>query len=372
MRQNGLKVGYLPQNPDIPEDATVMSYAFKGAEEEWKVQSNLLRLGITDLEMPVPALSGGQKRRLAMARFFAEDADLLLLDEPTNHLDEEMLTWLEETLRSFRGTILMVTHDRYFLDRVTNRILEVSQGKLYSYQANYSGFLEMKAAREEMEQASERKRRSILRIEEEWARRGCRARSTKQRARLERLEALKKQAGPRQEQTVELDSTEVRMGKKTIELSHVSKSYGEKKILEDFSYTVLKNQNLGIIGPNGCGKSTLLKIVAGLEEADAGQVQVGETIRMGYFAQEEEEMDESQRVIDYVRVIAEYITTREGRISASQMLERFLFPPQMQYAAHRKAFRRGEAETFLAGDLGRTRPMCSCWMNREIPWIFPP
>ena len=332
VRQNGLKVGYLPQNPDIPEDATVMSYAFKGAEEEWKVQSNLLRLGITDLEMPVPALSGGQKRRLAMARFFAEDADLLLLDEPTNHLDEEMLTWLEETLRSFRGTILMVTHDRYFLDRVTNRILEVSQGKLYSYQANYSGFLEMKAAREEMEQASERKRRSILRIEEEWARRGCRARSTKQRARLERLEALKKQTGPRQEQTVELDSPEVRMGKKTIELSHVSKSYGERNILKDFSYTVLKNQRLGIIGPNGCGKSTLLKIVAGLEEADAGQVQVGETIRMGYFAQEEEEMDESQRVIDYVRDIAEYITTREGRISASQMLERFLFPPQMQYA----------------------------------------
>lgn len=332
VRQNGLKVAYLPQNPEIPENATVMSYAFGEAEEAWKVQSNLLQLGITELNMPVSALSGGQKRRLAMARFFAGDADLLLLDEPTNHLDEEMLNWLEEILRSFKGAILMVTHDRYFLDRVTNRILEVSHGKIYSYEANYSGFLEMKAAREEMEQASERKRRSILRVEEEWARRGCRARSTKQRARLERLEALKKQASPRQEQTVELDSMEVRMGKKTIELSHVSKRYGEKKILEDFSYTVLKNQRVGIIGPNGCGKSTLLKIIAGQEEVDAGQVQVGETIRIGYFAQEEEEMNEDWRVIDYVKDIAEYITTKEGRISASQMLERFLFPPQMQYA----------------------------------------
>ncbi len=332
VRQNGLKVAYLPQDPEIPENATVMSYAFGEAEEAWKVQSNLLQLGITELNMPVSALSGGQKRRLAMARFFAGDADLLLLDEPTNHLDEEMLNWLEEILRSFKGAILMVTHDRYFLDRVTNRILEVSHGKIYSYEANYSGFLEMKAAREEMEQASERKRRSILRVEEEWARRGCRARSTKQRARLERLEALKKQASPRQEQTVELDSMEVRMGKKTIELSHVSKRYGEKKILEDFSYTVLKNQRVGIIGPNGCGKSTLLKIIAGQEEVDAGQVQVGETIRIGYFAQEEEEMNEDWRVIDYVKDIAEYITTKEGRISASQMLERFLFPPQMQYA----------------------------------------
>lgn len=332
IRKNGLKVSYLPQNPQIPQDATVMSYALQETEEDWKVQGNLAQLGITELSMPVAKLSGGQKRKLAMAKLFAEDADLLLLDEPTNHLDEEMLIWLEEYLRSFKGAILMVTHDRYFLDRVTNKILEVSHGEIYGYEANYSGFLEMKAQREEMELASERKRKSILRIEEEWARRGCRARSTKQRARLERLEALKKQAGPVRDQTVELDSAEVRMGKKTIELSHVSKSYGEKKILEDFSYTVLKNQRLGIIGPNGCGKSTLLKMIAGIEEPDAGEIQVGETIRMGYFAQEDQEMKEEQRVIDYVKDIAEYITTREGRISASQMLERFLFPPEMQYA----------------------------------------
>ena len=245
----------------------------------------------------------------------------------------------------------MVTHDRYFLDRVTNRILEISRGKMYGYDADYSGFLELKAAREEMELASERKRQSVLRMELEWAKRGCRARSTKQRARLERLEALKNGKAPAQDQTVELGSVETRMGKKTIELHHVSKSYGEKKILEDYSYIVLKNQRLGIIGPNGCGKSTVMKLIAGLAEPDSGKIEIGETIRIGYFAQEEQHMDDNQRVIDYVKDIAEYITTTDGKISASSLLERFLFTPDMQYAPIGKLSGGEKRRLYLLGVL---------------------
>ena len=226
----------------------------------------------------------------------------------------------------------MVTHDRYFLDRVTNKILEISHGNLYAYEANYSKFLELKAEREEMELASERKRQSVLRMELEWAKRGCRARSTKQRARLERLEALKNGKAPVRDASVELDSVETRMGKKTIELHHISKSFGEKKILDDFNYIVLRNQRLGIIGPNGCGKSTLIKIIDGMVQPDAGDVEIGETIRIGYFAQEVPDMDTDQRVIDYIRDVAEYIPTRDGKISATMMLERFLFDSAMQYA----------------------------------------
>ena len=226
----------------------------------------------------------------------------------------------------------MVTHDRYFLDRVTNKILEISHGNLYAYEANYSKFLELKAEREEMELASERKRQSVLRMELEWAKRGCRARSTKQRARLERLEALKNGKTPVRDENVELDSVETRMGKKTIELHHISKSFGEKKILDDFNYIVLRNQRLGIIGPNGCGKSTLIKIIDGVVQPDAGEVEIGETIRIGYFAQEVPDMDTNQRVIDYIRDVAEYIPTRDGKISATMMLERFLFDSAMQYA----------------------------------------
>lgn len=333
VRQNGLKIAYVPQNPAFPEQSDIRSYAFeKGAGEDWQVESNLTELGITDFDQKIEHLSGGQKRRVVLAKTLAEDFDVLLLDEPTNHLDEGMINWLEEYLRAYRGTVLMVTHDRYFLDRVTNRILEISHGKMYGYDADYSGFLELKAAREEMELASERKRQSILRMEMEWAKRGCRARTTKQRARLERLEALKNGKAPVQDQTVELGSVETRMGKKTIELHHVSKSYGEKKILEAYSYIVLKNQRLGIIGPNGCGKTTFMKMLAGLTEPDSGRIEIGETIKIGYFAQEDRQMDESQRVIDYVKDIAEYITTKDGKISASALLERFLFTPDMQYA----------------------------------------
>ena len=324
--QNGLKILYLPQNPEFP-------YALKGdPQTDWQVESYLNILGITDLAVPFDTLSGGQKRKAAMARALSQDFDVLLLDEPTNHLDMEMIGWLEEYLRNMRKTLLMVTHDRYFLDRTVNKILEISRGSLYEYETDYSGFLERKAQREEMELASERKRQSILRIETQWAQRGCRARSTKQRARLERLEALKNGKVPVRDQNIELESQTVRMGKKTIELSHISKSYGDKVLIRDFSYIFLKNQKVGFIGKNGCGKSTLMKIIAGLVSPDSGTVDRGETVRIGYFAQEEPELDPSQRVIDYVKDMGEYFRTGEGRISASQMLERFLFTPDMQYS----------------------------------------
>ena len=331
--QNGLKILYLPQNPEFPREGTLASYALKGdPQTDWQVESYLNILGITDLAVPFDTLSGGQKRKAAMARALSQDFDVLLLDEPTNHLDMEMIGWLEGYLRNMRKTLLMVTHDRYFLDRTVNKILEISRGSLYEYETDYSGFLERKAQREEMELASERKRQSILRIETQWAQRGCRARSTKQRARLERLEALKNGKVPVRDQNIELESQTVRMGKKTIELSHISKSYGDKVLIRDFSYIFLKNQKVGFIGKNGCGKSTLMKIIAGLVSPDSGTVDRGETVRIGYFAQEEPEMDPSQRVIDYVKDMGEYFRTGEGRISASQMLERFLFTPDMQYS----------------------------------------
>ena len=330
--QNGLKIAYLPQTPVFPKQATIASYALvQGSEIDWMVQSNLTKLGITEYDAMIENLSGGQKRKVALAKVLAGDFDVLLLDEPTNHLDDEMIAWLEDYLKGYKGVVLMVTHDRYFLDRVSNRILEISHGKIYGYEANYSKFLELKAEREEMEIASERKRQSILRMELEWAKRGCRARSTKQRARLERLEALKNGNVPVQEQMVEMDSVETRMGRKTIEFHHVSKGYGGKKLIEDFDYIALKNHSIGIIGPNGCGKSTLIKMIAGLIKPDEGEIEIGETIKIGYFAQEVPDMDSGQRVIDYIKEIGEYVQTKEGRITASQMLERFLFTPDMQY-----------------------------------------
>ena len=352
VRQNGLRIAYLPQNPAFPEGATIQSYIDDGETENvWMVQSNLTRLGIMEYDTQIDHLSGGQKKKVALAKILETPADLLLLDEPTNHLDNDMITWLEEYLRGFRGVVLMVTHDRYFLDRVTNKILEISHGKMYGYEANYSKFLELKAEREEMELASERKRQSVLRMELEWAKRGCRARTTKQRARLDRLEALKNGQAPVQDQSVELDSVETRMGRKTIELHHISKSYGEKKLIQDFSYIFLKNQRVGFIGPNGCGKSTLMKIIAGILRPDSGTVEKGETIRIGYFAQEEQEMDPDKRVIDYVKDIGEYFRTGEGRISASQMLERFLFTPDMQYAPIGKLSGGEKRRLYLLGVL---------------------
>ena len=352
IRQNGLKLAFVAQNPVFPDGADIRSYALEsGTDESWQVESNLTELGITDFDQKIEQLSGGQKRRVVLAKILAGNFDVLLLDEPTNHLDQEMITWLEEYLRSYRGTVLMVTHDRYFLDRVTNRILELSHGKMYGYDADYTGFLELRAAREERELATERKRQSVLRMELEWAKRGCRARTTKQKARLERLEELKNGKAPVKDQTVELDSVETRMGKKTVELHHVSKAFGEKKILNDFDYIVLKNQRLGIIGSNGCGKSTLLKMIAGIVQPDSGSIETGETVKIGYFAQEEKHMDDSQRVIDYVKDIAEYITTKDGRISATQLLERFLFTPDMQYAPIGKLSGGEKRRLYLLGVL---------------------
>ena len=332
IRQNGKKAAYLLQNPVFCADSDIAGYALDGnPDTDWKVQSNLTKLGILDYTAKMADLSGGQRRKVALAKVLAEDVDILLLDEPTNHLDEGMIIWLEDYLRNYRGVVLMVTHDRYFLDRVTNRILEVDNGKIYGYEAGYSGFLELKAQREEMELASERKRKSVLRMELEWAKRGCRARSTKQRARLERLEALKNGKVPEAEKSVDVAKISTRMGKKTIELHHISKGYGERNLIRDLDYIVLRDQRLGIIGPNGCGKSTLLKMMAGQIAPDEGEIEIGETIRIGYFAQEVPDMDNSVRVIDYIKDFGEYVQTEEGKISASAMLELFLFTPEMQY-----------------------------------------
>ena len=335
--QNGLRISYLSQHPAFPENATILSYVTAGqTEQTWNPETEahmvLNRLGIKNHEEEISHLSGGQKKRVALAAVLVNPSDVLILDEPTNHLDNEMASWLEDFLNNYKGVVIMVTHDRYFLDRVTNKILEISHGKLYSYEAKYSRFLEMKAEREEMELASERKRQSILRMEIEWAKRGCRARSTKQRARLDRLEALKNGGAPVRDKNIEIDSVETRMGKKTIELHHISKSFGDKICIRDFNYIVLKNQRLGIIGPNGCGKSTLLKIIAGIIQPDSGEVEIGDTIKIGYFSQEIEDMNRSQRVIDYIKEVAEYIPTKDGLISASKLLEQFLFDSAMQYA----------------------------------------
>ena len=367
VRQNGAKLAYLTQMHEFPEEETVLSYVVSGSASvkgnwggtdagdadimEHEARSMLNTLGILEHDAKMGTLSGGQKKRAALARTLLLPSDILILDEPTNHLDEDMIRWLEQYLRRYRGTVITVTHDRYFLDQVTNRILEISRGKIYSYDANYSKFLELKAQREEMELATERKRQSILRMELEWAARGCRARTTKQRARLDRLEALKAGKAPVFDKALELDSVETRMGKKTIELHHVSKSYEGRKIVEDFDYIFLKNQTVAFVGSNGCGKSTLLKMIAGQIPPDEGSVEFGETIQMGYFAQEIPQMDENQRVIDYVKDIAEYIPTRDGRITASQMLERFLFTPDMQYAPIGKLSGGEKRRLYLLGVL---------------------
>ena len=340
-RKKELEAAAQALETDYSEEAvtryTAMEEKFKEDggyyfEKEYDVIIRKFGFSEEERKKPLSEFSGGQQTKIAFIKLLLSKPDILLLDEPTNHLDNEMVTWLEDFLRGFKGVVIMVTHDRYFLDRVTNKILEISHGNLYAYEANYSKFLELKAEREEMELASERKRQSVLRMELEWAKRGCRARSTKQRARLERLEALKNGKAPVRDANVELDSVETRMGKKTIELYHISKSFGERKILDDFNYIVLRNQRLGIIGPNGCGKSTLIKIIDGVVQPDAGEVEIGETIRIGYFAQEVPDMDTNQRVIDYIRDVAEYIPTRDGKISATMMLERFLFDSAMQYA----------------------------------------
>lgn len=330
-----LQIGYFEQEVKGENTATCIDEIWDEfpSFNQYEVRSALAKCGLTTkhIESQIRVLSGGEQAKVRLCKLVNRDTNILLLDEPTNHLDEGMIIWLEDYLRNYRGVVLMVTHDRYFLDRVTNRILEVDNGKIYGYEAGYSGFLELKAQREEMELASERKRKSVLRMELEWAKRGCRARSTKQRARLERLEALKNGKVPEAEKSVDVAKISTRMGKKTIELHHISKGYGERNLIRDLDYIVLRDQRLGIIGPNGCGKSTLLKMMAGQIAPDEGEIEIGETIRIGYFAQEVPDMDNSVRVIDYIKDFGEYVQTEEGKISASAMLERFLFTPEMQY-----------------------------------------
>ena len=343
IRGRNLDIRYLPQNPVFKSGETVLESILReneGHEHVWDLESQakamLNKLGISDHTEVVDHLSGGQKKRVALASVLLSTAQLLILDEPTNHLDSEMADWLEDYLKRFKGALLMITHDRYFLDSVTNRIVELDNGKLYSYQANYEGFLELKAERMDMEKASERKRQSILRVELEWMKRGARARSTKQKGRIMRYEALRDAKGPVEEEHVEMESISSRLGRTTVELSDICKAYGDKVLIRDYTYFFLKNDRIGYIGPNGSGKSTLMKIIAGWEKPDSGTVEIGQTVKIGYFSQENEDMDTSCRVIDYIRNVAEYVKTKDGSISASQMLERFLFPPSVQYTVIEK------------------------------------
>lgn len=347
---NHVVMRYLPQHPEFDPEKSSLECVLEGNvtdENRWSVESDakamMTRLGIKDFMQPAGQLSGGQRKRLALISVLLSPADILLLDEPTNHLDNDMADWLEDYLKKWRGALIMVTHDRYFLDSVCNRIVEIDKGKIYSYQANYSGYLELKTQRQEMETASERKRQSILRVELEWIQRGARARSTKQKARIQRYEELRDRENPAQDSQMELSSISTRMGKTTVELENICKAYGDRKLIEDFSYIFLKGDRVGFIGPNGCGKSTLMKIIAGIIPQDSGQVIIGQTVKMGYYAQEiaseknEDEIDLSymnpdQRVIDYVKDTAEYIQTVDGVISATVLLERFLFPPEKQYS----------------------------------------
>ncbi len=347
---NHVVVAYLPQNPIFDAEKTAISAVVEKAQEAKlqkkqqlseeeeatlaaEAKSMLTKLGVYDFEQKCGELSGGQKKRLALVAVLLSPADLLVLDEPTNHLDNEMSDWLEETLKKHRSAIVMITHDRYFLDSVSNRIVEIDKGHIYSYSTNYSGFLELKAQREEMEEASQRKRDAILRVELEWVKRGARARSTKQKARLERYEELKNTKAPEKDGVVEISSVASRLGRTTVELEYISKAYGEKKLIKDFTYLFLKNDRVGFIGKNGCGKSTLMKIIMGLEAPDSGTVTIGQTVKLGYYAQEieEETMKPTQRVIDYIRDTAEYIETAEGRITATRLLEKFLFSGEDQY-----------------------------------------
>lgn len=335
-KANHVVVSLLPQHPVFQERDTVLETVLKhcmAEDKEIQAKIMLTKLGVTDFEAECGTLSGGQRKRLALVAALLAPSDILILDEPTNHLDNDMSDWLEEQLKKRSGAVVMVTHDRYFLDSVSNRIIEIDKGKIYSYQTNYSGYLELKVQREEAALASERKRQSILRKELLWVRRGARARSTKQKARLERYEELKNTASPVTDGRVEMDSVATRLGKTTVEIEHISKRYGEKILIDDFSYIFLKGDRIGFIGPNGCGKTTLMKILTGTVNPDEGKIIVGQTVKIGYYAQEigEAEMPPNKRVIDYIKDVAEYVQTQEGSISASQMLERFLFEGKEQY-----------------------------------------
>lgn len=346
-KANSIVIRYLPQNPEFSEGEKIMDSILKDnlrdGRSEWEVTSEakniLSKLGINDYDRYTSTMSGGQKKKIALVSALISRADILVMDEPTNHLDNEMADYLEDYLKKFKGSLIMVTHDRYFLDSVTNRIVEIDKGNIYSYETNYSGFIDLKAQREDMEMANDRKRKSILRTELEWIKRGARARSTKQKARIERYEELKSRKTFSNDSTIEISSVSSRLGKTTIELADVSKAYDDKYLFNKFSYIFLKNDRVGFIGPNGCGKTTLMKIIGGKIPTTSGEVVVGQTVKVGYYTQEIEinksggiaYMDPEKRVIDYIRDTAEYVMTSDGSISASQMLEKFLFTPEKQY-----------------------------------------
>ena len=335
-RNPNVTLSFLAQNPVMDDNATVLEQVFLHASEEYRqvneyeAKTMLTKLGMTDLDQKVGTLSGGQRKRTALAAALMQPADILVLDEPTNHLDAEMTQWLEERLRRFRGGLIMVTHDRYFLERVANHITELSRGKLYHYEANYSKYLELKAMREEMAEASERKRQSILRVEREWIMRGCRARSTKSKERIQRYEELLDKSAPEYDSKVQLAAASSRLGRKLIELDNVTKSYGGRTVIGGFSYKLGRDDRIGIVGSNGAGKSTLLHLFGGEIAPDSGTVDIGSTVRIGHFSQEGRELDMDQRVYDFIHEIAAEIKTSEGTFSAAQMMERFLFPAALQ------------------------------------------
>lgn len=338
IKNNQADIAYLAQNTEFEDGDTILSYVCRdkvSSNPNWNIEAEaksiLKKLFIEDVDALIAPLSGGEKKRIALARTLLAPAKILILDEPTNHLDNRMVMWLEEYLQKYSGVLIMVTHDRYFLDRVTNKIVEIDRGSIYTYEANYSGFLELRQQRIDSEAASYRKVQSILRTEIEWVRRGAQARSTKQKARLERFQEMQSMKAPELEKQVEMDSLASRLGKKTIELENVSKSYAGRKLIRDFTYYTIRNERIGVVGENGCGKTTLLKMLVGEEVPDSGTITMGETIRIGYFSQMAEHMEPEMRVIDYVKNVAEYIRTSKGLTSASQMCERFLFTPEIQY-----------------------------------------
>ena len=336
-KKQGDRIIYLPQNPEFNENTTVIQQVFFNASNqtkelmEYEAKMILTKLGITEFDKNVSLLSGGQRKRVAIASALVNPCELLILDEPTNHLDNDMVIWLENYLDKFKGALIMVTHDRYFLDRVTNKIVEIDKGKLYTYEGNYNKYIELKAMREDFLISSERKRQSILRKELEWIQRGPRARGTKSKSRIERYEELSNKTAPEVDDKIALSSVSSRLGKKIIEINNVSKSYNDVIIINNFEYTITKDARIGIVGRNGAGKTTLLNLISGRISPDNGTVDIGQTVKIGYFSQESSEMDLSLRVIDYIRNIAEYVETIDGKISASQMLERFLFTGEIQY-----------------------------------------
>lgn len=348
---NKVIIEMLSQHPSFDDNETVIHYVMTDVPKdedmfavEAEAKAMLQTFGLTDYDELTCHMSGGQRKKIALVRTLLSGADILILDEPTNHLDNEMSTWLENYLKDYKKSVIMVTHDRYFLDSVSDRIVELDKGKIYSYNTNYSGFLELKAEREEMAVSTDSKKANLLRNELKWVMRGAKARSTKQKARLMRYEELKNRKRPEQDSEIELSSISTRLGRTTVEINNLSKAYGDRHIINDFSYIFLKNDRIGIVGPNGCGKTTLLKLIMGIVEPDEGEIVIGQTVKIGYYAQEistrKEDgisfMDPEIRVIDYIKNTAEYVKTRDGSLSASQMLDKFLFPPREQYSLIKK------------------------------------